>query len=277
MRTGRDATFAEAAGLLLDYNILILDHVQDLVPCVKIQSACYEMYGPDGVAAFAETVRLARSRGLVVIADAKRSDIGSTAACYANAFIGQTPLERGSRPAFGADFVTVNPYLGSDGIKPFLEDCKRYDRGIFVLVKTSNPSSCELQDLKLENGRLVYEQMMQYVSEFGKDLIGESGFSDVGAVVGATHPEQAAALREAYPSVFLLLPGVGAQGASAADLAPCFDKQGLGAIINVSRSVLQAWKTYPDLEPGPAARRAVEELRSEIQDAFAARGISYEH
>lgn len=276
MRSGRDSTFADAAGLLLEYNRLLLDAVADLVPSVKIQSACYEMYGPAGVEAFAETVNMARSRGLIVIADAKRSDIGASAACYADAFIGRTELAGGPQPVFDADFVTVNPYLGSDGIDPFLEACRRYDRGIFVLVKTSNPSSCELQDLRLENGRTVYEQMMDFVSVFGRDLIGKSGYSDVGAVVGATHPKQAADLRRAYPSVFLLLPGVGAQGAHAADLTACFDKEGRGAIINVSRQVLQAWKTYPDLDAASAARRAVEELRQEILTAFAAGGIRYD-
>lgn len=275
MREGRDRTFREAADLLLCYNRLMLDAVSDLVPSVKIQCACYEMYGTAGVEAFAETVRLAREKGLVVIADAKRSDIGASAACYADAFIGRTPLADGSRPVFDADFVTVNPYLGSDGIEPFLNACRQYDRGIFVLVKTSNPSGCELQDLKLADGSLVYEQMMRYVSAFGRGLIGKSGFSDVGAVVGATHPEQARALREAYPSVFLLLPGVGAQGGSMADVACCFDHEGRGAVINISRAVLQAWKTYPELEPGAAARKAVEQFRGELLTAFAQRGISY--
>lgn len=275
LRCGQDATFAQAADCLLRYNRLLLENVCDLVPSVKIQSACYEMYGTPGVAAFAETVQLARSKGLIVIADAKRSDIGASAACYADAFIGRTPLAGGPRPVFDADFVTVNPYLGSDGIDPFLKACREYDRGIFVLVKTSNPSSSELQDLRLENGRTVYAQMMEYVAGFGRELIGKSGYSDVGAVVGATHPAQAAELRAAYPSVFLLLPGVGAQGARAGDLASCFDRQGAGAIINVSRSVLQAWQTYPDLGPGEAARRAVEVLREEILEAFAAEGIRY--
>lgn len=275
MRRGREASFQDAADALLAYNRLILDAVADLVPSVKIQCACYEMYGVPGAAAFAQTVKLAREKDLIVIADAKRSDIGASAACYADAFIGRTPLAGREEPVFDADFVTVNPYLGSDGIRPFLDACRAYDRGIFLLVKTSNPSSCELQDLRLEDGRLVYEQMMQYVSEFGQDLIGESGFSDVGAVVGATHPEQAAALRAAYPSVFLLLPGVGAQGAHVSDVASCFDSQGCGAIINISRAILQAWKTHPELEPGAAARQAVSDFRQEILETFAQKGIRY--
>ena len=275
LHRGKDSSFAEAAAALLKYNRLLLDSIADLVPSVKIQCACYEMYGTAGVEAFAETVRLARAKGLIVIADAKRSDIGASAACYADAFIGRTPLADGVQPVFDADFVTVNPYLGSDGIDPFLQACRDYDRGIFVLVKTSNPSSRELQDLRLENGRLVYEQMMEYVAQYGRDLIGDSGYSEVGAVVGATHPAQAAALRAEHPAVFLLLPGVGAQGAKVQDLTSCFDHRGTGAIINVSRSVLQAWQMHPDLDPAEAARRSVETLRTEILEAFAQEDIEY--
>lgn len=267
--------FAQAADLICGYNSRILDAVSDLVPAVKIQSACYEMYGPAGIAAFSETIRMAKQHGLLVIADAKRSDIGASAACYADAFIGRTVLGSEEKAAFDADFVTVNAYLGTDGITPFLTDCRRYDRGIFVLVKTSNPSGSELQDLVLGDGSRVYERMMQYVAGWGEDLMGRSGYTDVGAVVGATHPAAARALRKAFPQVFFLLPGVGAQGAGAADLCGCFDSRGRGGIINVSRSVLQAWQQYPALDYAGAARQAVAALKEEILQAFTEAGIHY--
>ena len=268
-------SFSEAAQRILAYNRGILEQVAELVPCVKLQSACYELYGPAGMEAFAETISLAKSMGLIVIADSKRSDIGASAACYADALIGVTKLGDPKRAAFDADFVTVNAYLGTDGIRPFLDDCRDYDRGIFVLVKTSNPSGSELQDLQLQNGERVYEKMMHFVSDWGGDFIGNSGYSDVGAVVGATHPEQAQELRRAFPSVFFLLPGVGAQGADAADLCGCFDEKGRGGIINVSRSVLMAWEKHPEADYAQAARQAVLALREEILTAFGKAGIRY--
>lgn len=275
VRAECSGSFADAAAGILEYNREILDEVAGLVPAVKIQSACYELYGPPGMLAFAETVRMAREYGLIVIADAKRSDIGATAACYADAFIGTTALGDMRESAFDADFVTVNAYLGADGIVPFLADCRKYDRGIFVLVKTSNPSGADLQDLQLQDGERVYERMMHFVSQWGEDLCGKEGFSEVGAVVGATHPAQAQQLRSAFPSVFFLLPGVGAQGASAEDVCGCFDSAGRGGIINVSRSVLQAWQKYPDLSYAKAARRSVKTLQDEILEAFGKAGIQY--
>lgn len=266
-----------AAECIYAYNCILLDAVADLVPAVKIQSACYELYGPPGVAAFQATIQRARQLGLVTIADVKRNDIGSTAEDYAYAYIGRTDVEGRDVPAFDADFMTVNAYLGSDGIVPFLECCRSRSKGIFVLVRTSNPSAVELQEQRLENGQYVFELMMDRVKEWGENLRGENGFSQVGAVVGATVPEQAVALRKEAPHVFFLLPGVGAQGADAASLAGCFDSEGRGAIINNSRQMLTAWQKEPEpaaADPGLAARRVLEGLQSTILEAFSENGIS---
>lgn len=219
---------------LAEFNRGMIDAVCDIVPCVKIQIACYEQYGIDGLEAFAQTVAYAKQRGLIVIVDAKRNDIGSTAEKYAQAFLGETPFE--------GDFLTVNGYLGSDGVLPFTQKCAQNDKGIFVLVKTSNPSSGELQNLKLSDGRTVFECMGDMVEKWGEDTRGKYGYSRVGAVVGATHPEEAKILRARLEHTFFLIPGYGAQGGNAQMLQSSFHKGGMGGIVNNSRGILCAYK-----------------------------------
>ena len=192
--------------------------------------------------AYEETLKYANEKGLVVIADAKRNDIGSTASCYAKAFLGETQVNSTASSAFPSDFVTVNGYLGTDGIAPFVEECESKDKGIFVLVKTSNPSSGELQNLMLENGKTVFEYMGGLVEKWGESTIGKYGYSAVGAVVGATHPTEAKRLREILPHTFFLIPGYGAQGGNAQMLKSCFGENGLGGVVNNSRGILCAYK-----------------------------------
>ncbi len=249
-------TFESAAEAIAEFNMNIIDKVCDIVPSVKVQIAYYEAYGHAGLQAFEYTVNYAKGRGLVVIADCKRNDIGSTAGCYSTAYLGKTDLNGKQLRAFAADMLTVNGYLGYDGIKPFVDDIKKYDKSIFVLVKTSNPSSGELQNLKLENGKYIYEQMGELVSEWGKDSVGKYGYSEVGAVVGATHPEEAERLRAQLPNTFFLIPGYGAQGGSAQMLKVCFDKKGLGGVVNSSRGIICAYKDarYRGMNYAEAAR-----------------------
>ena len=262
MRAGV-ATPEQAADAILAFNKKLVDSVADIVPSVKVQIAYYEQYGAAGVQAFFDTCRYAKDKGLVVIADCKRNDIGSTAARYSAAYLGTTELG-GEKVALGAcDFLTVNGYLGTDGIAPFLEDCKQYDKGIFVLVKTSNPSSGELQNLTLADGRTVFECMGDMVEGWGKDSIGKYGYSAVGAVVGATHPEEAKILRERLPHTFFLIPGYGAQGGNAEMLKSCFAAGGMGGVVNNSRGILCAYKkrggTYYE-----AARAACLDMQADL-------------
>lgn len=189
----------------------LIDNVYDIVPAIKPQLAYFEMMGPTGLEVFNNIVKYAKSKDLIVIADAKRGDIGTTSKAYSNAFLGKTKLEENEQKIYDADFVTVNPYMGSDSVNPFVEDCKDYNKGVFVLIKTSNKSSGELQDFTLENGKKVYEQVATLVEEWGKDLIGKYGYSSVSAVVGATYPEQLKELRRIAPHTFFLIPGYGAQ------------------------------------------------------------------
>ena len=262
--------FAGAADAVLAFNKKIVDSICDIVPCVKVQIAYYEMYGLEGMRAFAETVKYASKKGMLVMTDAKRNDIGATAECYAKAYLGQTVVDGEVYTAFDSDFLTVNGYLGSDGIKPFLGWMQKRDKGIFVLVKTSNKSSGELQDLKLENGKTVYEYMGGLVEEWGKDCIGKYGYSAVGAVVGATHPQQAQILRREMPHTFFLIPGYGAQGGTADDLKVCFDKDGLGGIVNSSRGILCAYKQekYAGLSFDAAARQACIDMKNDLNRAI---------
>ena len=262
--------FAGAAEAVLAFNKKIVDSICDIVPCVKVQIAYYEMYGLEGMRTFAETVKYASKKGMLVMTDAKRNDIGATAECYAKAYLGQTLVGGEEYTAFDSDFLTVNGYLGSDGIKPFLVWMQKRDKGIFVLVKTSNKSSGELQDLKLENGKTVYEYMGGLVEEWGKDCIGKYGYSAVGAVVGATHPQQAQILRREMPHTFFLIPGYGAQGGTADDLKVCFDKDGLGGIVNSSRGILCAYKQekYAGLSFDAAARQACIDMKNDLNRAI---------
>ena len=236
------ASLRGAAERIVDFNKTVIDNICDIVPSVKVQIAYYEMYGEAGMQAFKQTLDYAAEKGLIVIADAKRNDIGSTASCYAKAFLGETEVNGEKMQPFPSDYLTVNGYLGTDGIAPFVEQCEKNDKGIFVLVKTSNPSSGELQNLVLENGKPVYEYMGGLVEKWGESTVGKYGYSAVGAVVGATHPTEAARLREVLPHTFFLIPGYGAQGGNAEMLKSCFGKDGLGGVVNNSRGVLCAYK-----------------------------------
>lgn len=217
----------------LRFNLGLIDALADIVPAVKPQAACYEALGAAGMAVLEKTIAAAKAAGLYVIGDAKRGDIGSTAEAYAQAWLGCGPL--------GCDAVTVNPYLGSDGIRPFLDAAKAADGDVFVLVKTSNESSKELQDANC-GGSPLYMRTAELVRAIGADSIGAFGFTRLGAVVGATHPAQLTALRAAFPKAFFLVPGYGAQGGGAADCAGAFDSRGLGAVVNSSRAIMCAWK-----------------------------------
>jgi orotidine-5'-phosphate decarboxylase len=235
----------QAAAIITSFHKLILDVVAPLVPAVKLQSAFYEQYGLAGMAALQNTIDLARERNLVVIVDVKRNDISSTATAYANAFLGRAAYGTDLIPAFDADCITVSPYLGRDSLEPFVEVCSRYGRGIFILVKTSNPGSRDFQDEKLlRTGAPLYELVAEMVADLGQPLVGHRGYSSVGAVVGATFSAEASRLRELMPRNILLIPGYGAQGGTAQDVACCFDAQGLGAVVSSSRGI-----TYPHRDP----------------------------
>ena len=236
-------TLEGAAEALFVYNKALIDALCDIVPAVKPQIAYYEMYGWQGVKAFYDTVAYAKSKGLFVITDAKRNDIGTTMEAYANAHLGTTDIDWEAFSAFNADALTVNGYLGTDGIKPVISVSQKMDTGMFVLVKTSNPSSGELQNLTLsENNETIYLHMGNLCEKWGTELMGKYGYSGVGAVVGATYPEQLTELREKLPHTFFLVPGYGAQGGTANDIAGAFDKNGLGAIVNSSRGIMCAWQ-----------------------------------
>ena len=269
MREGM-ATFEGVAEKLIEFNMNIIDKVCDIVPAVKVQVAYYEQYGYEGLRAFDYTVNYAKGRGMFVIADCKRNDIGSTAACYSKAYLGSTDINGKKIKAFPADMLTVNGYLGTDGIAPFVDDCKKFGKGIFVLVKTSNPSSGELQNLKLQNGLCIYEQMGALVEEWGKDSVGKYGYSSVGAVVGATHPEEAAKLRSQLKNTFFLIPGYGAQGGNAQMLKCCFDSRGLGGIVNNSRGIICAYKKpqYSGMNYAEAARAACIDMQQDLSSVI---------
>ena len=254
-------TLEGAAAALLEFNKAIIDNICDIVPAIKPQAAYYEMYGWQGVRALAETIAYAKSKGMFVITDGKRNDIGTTMEAYATAHLGVTEADGESLEAFGADALTVNGYLGTDGIKPLTAVCRELDKGIFVLVKTSNPSSGELQDMKLENGATVYEQMGRMCESWGEELPGKYGYSGVGAVVGATYPEQLAEMRAKAPHTFFLVPGYGAQGGGAQDAKNAFDARGLGAVINSSRGIMCAWKKQGLSEDDFAQAARTEALR----------------
>lgn len=233
-------TLEGAAEAIWQFNKEIIDKTYDLIPAVKPQIAMYEQFGIPGLAAFKKTVDYAKSKDIVVIGDIKRGDIGSTSAAYAVGHVGKVQVGSKTYVPFDEDFVTVNPYLGTDGVKPFVDVCKETGKGIFVLVKTSNPSSGEFQD-RLVDGRPLYELVGEKVAEWGESHMGDS-YSYVGAVVGATYPEMGKVLRKIMPKTYILVPGYGAQGGKAADLAPYFNEDGLGAIVNSSRGIIAAYK-----------------------------------
>lgn len=265
-----DETLEGAAEAIWEFNKGIIDATYDLIPAVKPQIAMYEQFGLPGLAAFKHTVDYCKDKGLVVIGDVKRGDIGSTSAAYATAHLGKVKVGDKSYPAFDEDFATVNPYLGSDGIKPFIDVCNEFDKGIFVLVKTSNPSSGELQD-KLVDGTPVYEHMGAMVDKWGRESMGDE-YSNVGAVVGATYPEVGKVLRFLMPRTYILVPGYGAQGGKASDLKPYFNRDGLGAIVNSSRGIIAAYKNaqyFDRFNPenfADASRQAVIDMIDDINN-----------
>jgi orotidine-5'-phosphate decarboxylase len=253
------------------FNKRIIDAVWDIVPAVKLQLACYEALGVEGLKAYAETIGYAHKKDLVVIADGKRNDIGSTAEAYSKAYLGEVSIEGNCfYSGLNADAVTVNPYLGFDGIKPFIDDCKNHKKGIFILVKTSNKSSGQIQDLVLQDGRKLYEEVARLVDQWGQELTGRFGYSSVCAVVGATYPAQAEILRKIMRRAYILVPGYGAQGGTASDAACSFCSDGLGAIVNASRSVMCAWKSdkwndkFDEYSFDEAARAEAIRMRDDI-------------
>ncbi len=260
-----------AADAIWNFNKEIVDHTWDLIPCVKPQIAMYEQFGIEGLKVYERTVRYCQDKGLLVIGDAKRGDIGSTSAAYATAHLGKVKVGESLCRGFDTDFLTVNPYLGTDGIKPFVDVCKTENKGLFVLVKTSNPSSGEFQDQKID-GIPLYELVADKVVEWGQDSV-ENGYSNVGAVVGATYPEMSAILRKKMPHTYFLVPGYGAQGATAQDLKPCFHEDGLGAIVNSSRGIIAAYKQEKYARFGAehfaeASRQAVLDMAADINSVL---------
>ncbi|MBQ9902350.1 MAG: orotidine-5'-phosphate decarboxylase [Clostridia bacterium] len=263
-------TLEGAAEALYEFNTGLIDALCDVVPAVKPQMAYYEMYGWQGVRAFTRTVEYAHSKGMYVITDGKRNDIGATMEAYAAGHLGLTDVEGEQIAAFGADALTVNGYLGTDGIEPLLKVCSEQDKGIFVLVKTSNKSSGELQNLLLEGGESIYLRMAGMCDEWGKALPGKYGFTGVGAVVGATYPEQLTELRREHPSIFFLVPGYGAQGGGAQGLAGAFNKDGLGAVVNSSRAIMCAYKKEgcDESDYAGAARREALRMKDDINSVL---------
>lgn len=262
-------TFKAAASAIMEFNKGLIDALCDIVPAVKPQSAYYEMYGLEGIKAYYDTILYAKEKGMYVIADGKRNDIGSTSDAYATAYLGETALFGDKARAFLPDALTVNPYLGSDGILPFVKRCEEFGKGIFVLVKTSNPSSGELQDLAVD-GEEIYVKVAKLVNKWGETSVDESGYSAVGAVVGATYPEQSKKLREIMPKAVFLVPGYGAQGGTAKDIAHLFDKDGMGAVVNSSRGIMCAYQKAG--APGEAfseyARKEAIRMKEDITSAI---------
>lgn len=266
-------TLEAAAEAIFEFNKGIVDKVADLVPAVKPQIAMYEQFGVPGLEAFKKTVDYCHDAGLLVIGDVKRGDIGSTSGAYALAHLGKVQVGSKTIAPFDEDFATVNPYLGSDGVNPFIDVCREYDKGIFILVKTSNPSSGEFQD-RMIDGRPLYEEVGRRVSQWGAVAYGESGYSEVGAVVGATYPEIGKALRRIMPKNYILVPGYGAQGGKGRDLVPFFNEDGLGAVVNSSRGIIAAWQKEKYIDYGAAgyadaARQAVLDMKADIASALA--------
>ena len=264
-------TLEGAAEAIWQFNKEIVDKTYDLIPAVKPQIAMYEQFGLPGLAAFKKTVDYCKEKGLVVIGDIKRGDIGSTSAAYAEGHIGKVKVGSKTYAPFDEDFVTVNPYLGSDGVNPFLDVCKEEKKGIFVLVKTSNPSSGEFQDQKID-GRPLYELVGEKVAAWGSEVMGDE-YSYVGAVVGATYPEMGKVLRKVMPKAYILVPGYGAQGGKGKDLVHFFNEDGLGAIVNSSRGIIAAYKQeqyakFGAENFGDASRAAVETMIADIKGAL---------
>lgn len=264
-------TLEGAAEAIWQYNKGIIDATYDLIPAVKPQIAMYEQFGVPGLVAFKKTIDYAKSKDLVIIGDVKRGDIGSTSAAYATGHLGKVKVGSNTYSLFNEDFATVNPYLGTDGIKPFVDVCKEENKGLFILVKTSNPSSGEFQD-RLIDGRPLYEWVGEQVAKWGEAHMGES-YSYIGAVVGATYPEMGKVLRQIMPKSYILVPGYGAQGGTAEGLKPYFNEDGLGAIVNSSRGIICAYKDEKYAKFGSenyadASRQAVIDMIEDINSIF---------
>lgn len=267
-------TLQAVAQAFYAFNRRLIDALYDIVPAVKPQIAMYEQYGYEGIRAFIDTIAYAKEKGLIVIGDVKRSDIASTAEAYADGHIGRVNTGKHTQEVYREDFITLNPYLGFDSIEPYLENCKKYEKGLFILVKTSNPHSGELQDLMVERegrgGETLYETVGELVAKWGKELIGVHGFSEVGAVVGATHREQAKRLRARMPDTFFLVPGYGAQGGTAEDIEPCYRQDGLGVIVNSSRGIIAAYQNeryrtaFGPEDFAGAARQAALDMKKDL-------------
>ena len=267
-------TLEGAAEAIWQFNKEIVDKTYDLIPAVKPQIAMYEQFGIPGLVAFKKTVDYRKSKGLVVIGDIKRGDIGSTSSAYAVGHIGKVQVGSKTYAPFDEDFVTVNPYLGSDGVNPFIDVCKEEKKGLFILVKTSNPSSGEFQDQMID-GRPLYELVGEKVAQWGEDCMGDE-YSYIGAVVGATYPEMGKVLRKVMPKSYILVPGYGAQGGKGKDLVHFFNEVGLGAIVNSSRGIIAAYKqekytNYGEEAFADASRAAVEDMVADIRGALEAR------
>lgn len=264
-----DCPFEAAAECVFEFNKRIINAIKEIVPAVKIQIAFYEQYAFNGIKTFKRTVNLARKNNLIVIEDGKRNDIGNTARAYADAHIGRVDLFGELFPCLDLDCITVNPYLGIDGVRPFIDNVKKYGKGIFVLVKTSNPSSGELQDL-MSRDKKIYEIMAELVNKWGEGTEGSSGYKSVGAVVGATYPKEAEVLRKIMPKSIFLVPGYRAQGGGADDAMPCFNKDGRGAIIHSARGVIFAG-SGEDFDK--KAEQAALKMKQEIKEAMKKKGI----
>ncbi|MDR0978577.1 MAG: orotidine-5'-phosphate decarboxylase [Lachnospiraceae bacterium] len=274
--------FEAIANILFDFNKDIIDVACKLVPAVKPQIAFYEMYGSWGMIAFEKTVKYAKEKGLIVIGDAKRNDIGNTAAAYAKAFLGKVDVGSGVEvPSYDVDFLTVSPYLGSDSLDPFISECEKNGKGVFILVKTSNPKSGDIQDKVDENGNKIYENIATYIEKESEKFETETGYSPIGAVVGATYPEQSIGLRKIMKKNIFLVPGYGAQGASASDICGNFNEDGLGAIVNSSRGIIFAYKKVCDKavctkeQYMESVEKAIDSMKTEILNALAQKGINY--
>lgn len=269
-----DESMSGVAQAILEFNKTLVDATYDIIPAVKINIAFYEMYGLEGMKTFEKTCNYAKEKGMIVIADIKRGDIGTTARAYSNAFLGKTKIGEKEESIYDVDFVTLNAYMGIDAIKPFIEDSKKYNKGAFILVKTSNPSSGELQDEKLETGEEIYTKVAKLVEKWGEELRGEYGYSSISAVVGATYPKQLEDLREIAPHTFFLIPGYGAQGGKAEDIALGFDEDGIGGIVNSSRGLMYAYKSdlwkdkFAEEDFVKATREEAIRMRDELNKAI---------
>ena len=259
---------------MLEYSKALIDATSDIVPAVKLQSAYFEMYGIEGITVLKEMIDYCKEKEMVVMVDAKRGDIGSTSKGYSNAYLGRNIIDGKEKEIFDSDFLTVNSYMGTDCVMPFVEDCVKYDKGIFCLVKTSNKSSGEIQDLKTEDGEEVYKKMGRMVEKWGENLRGEYGYSSIAAVVGATYPKQLKELRELMPHTFFLIPGYGAQGGKAEDIALAFDENGIGGIVNATRSLMCAYKSdrwrdeFSEEDYAKATRAEAIRMRDELNGAI---------